>query len=357
MNKQSYKVLGVMSGTSKDGIDIVEVELNYVKRQWNYQFVHAETYSYSDEWFHKLYTADRLPVQEIEQLDKDYTQYLGNQISRFIQTNSVKNLDAVCSHGHTVWHKPEKGFTYQMGNRAELAQISNQKVVCDFRVQDVKLGGQGAPLVPVGDRLLFSEYIACVNLGGFANVSMEAEGKRLAFDIAPVNIVLNHLAEDLNKAFDEGGEIARKGLVHQKLLRELDALEFYKMKSPKSLGIEWVREYILPLLYNSGADTSSLLATYTQHAANQIAKAIQGLKGKILFTGGGCRNKYLMERVALQTEAEIIIPGEQLIDYKEALIFGLLGVLKLRNETNVFSSVTGASQDHSSGVIFDYRKL
>lgn len=356
MNKQSYKVLGIMSGTSKDGIDMAEVELKKINGLWHYQFFRTETYAYSDEWFHNLSQADRLSAEEVEKLDHHYTQYLGNQIRRFIEHNSIENLDAVCSHGHTVWHKPKEGFTFQMGNRPELAQILNQKVVCDFRVQDVKLGGQGAPLVPIGDQLLFAEYAACINLGGFANISMEVEDKRIAFDIAPVNIVLNHLAESLNQFFDDGGKLARNGLVNQPLLKELDALEFYRAKPPKSLGIEWVREYILPLLHHSDADIHALLATYTQHAANQIAKVIKDFKGKVLFTGGGCRNTYLMELVAQQTEAEITVPNTQLIDYKEALVFGLLGVLKLRNEINVLSSVTGASQDHSSGVVFDFKR-
>ena len=224
-------------------------------------------------------------------------------------------------------------------------------VVCDFRVQDVELGGQGAPLVPIGDRLLFSEYDYCLNLGGFANCSYEKNGQRIAFDICPVNIVLNKYAEKLGKDFDENGKFAESGIVDENLLHQLDSLKFYSGKPPKSLGLEWVKENIFPLLEASKISSEDVLRTFTEHIAVQLAKQFSD-RASVLITGGGAYNSFLIERFKNLSAIEVVVPSKEIVEYKEALIFGLLGVLKLRDEVNCLASVTGASKDHSSGKIF-----
>jgi len=353
MRRKQFRVLGVMSGTSLDGIDLAYLAFTREKG-WEASILKAETIPYSKKWVDALKTSAELSRPEINALDEPYTDYLAEVIQQFIQKNKIEKLDAVCSHGHTVLHQPEKGFTVQIGNLPKLATILQQKVVCDFRVQDVELGGQGAPLVPIGDRLLFSDYDYCLNLGGFANISTEIESKRIAYDICPVNTVLNEYASRLGFAFDRDGAIARNAEVNQDLLKELNSLSFYQQKPPKSLGIEWVNSVIFPILEKSESTSEEIIATFTEHVAVQLSENIQHYSSqKVLVTGGGAFNTYLIELLQQKTKAQIILPQKNLIEFKEALIFGFLGVLRLENEINVLASVTGASKNHSSGKIFE----
>ena len=353
MRRKQFRVLGVMSGTSLDGIDLAYLAFTREKG-WEASILKAETIPYSQKWVEALKTSAELSRAEITVLDEKYTDYLAEIIQQFIQKNKIEKLDAVCSHGHTVLHQPEKGFTVQIGNLPKLATMLQQKVVCDFRVQDVELGGQGAPLVPIGDRLLFGDYDYCLNLGGFANISTEIESKRIAYDICPVNTVLNEYASRLGFAFDRDGAIARNAEVNQDLLKELNSLSFYQQKPPKSLGIEWVNSVIFPILEKSESTSEEIIATFTEHVAVQLSENIQHYSSqKVLVTGGGAFNTYLIELLQQKTKAQIILPQKNLIEFKEALIFGFLGVLRLENEINVLASVTGASKNHSSGKIFE----
>ena len=351
MNENNYNVLGIMSGTSLDGIDIAL--LHFRKNDiWEYEILAAETFPYSEEWHKKLSEALFYNDLRLHNFNEEYTSYLAEVIHGFILKHELKDLDAVCSHGHTIKHEPENGLTLQIGNLPKLAKLLGQKVVCDFRVQDVELGGQGAPLVPIGDELLFGEYDYCLNLGGFANVSTKKEGTRMAYDICAVNTVLNYLAAKLDLPYDKGGETAASGKVEEGLLEKLSSLPFYRLDPPKSLGIEWVNKNILPF-FEDTASVASALRTYTVHAATQIAGELKGTsENKVLVTGGGAFNNFLIKEIGERTGVQVVIPSEDLVNFKEALIFGFLGVLKLRGETNVLSSVTGASKDHSSGVIF-----
>ncbi len=352
MEENNYNVLGVMSGTSLDGVDIAL--LNFRKnKDWSYKNIIAETIPYPDQWQKQLSEALLYNDLRLHIFNEQYTTYLAEVIHKFLQKYNVKDLHAICSHGHTIKHEPHNGFTLQIGNLPKLAKMLEHKVVCDFRVQDVDFGGQGAPLVPIGDELLFSHYDYCLNLGGFANVSTKVKRTRVAYDICAVNTVLNYLAGKLNLPYDRGGKIAASGKIEEGLLQKLNSLPFYEQAPPKSLGIEWVNSTIIPF-FEDVASVASALRTYTVHAATQIAKELKGTeRQKVLVTGGGAYNSYLLHEVQKRTEVKVIIPSEDLVNFKEALIFGFLGVLKLRGENNVLSSVTGASQDHSSGVIFE----
>ncbi|RAR47075.1 anhydro-N-acetylmuramic acid kinase [Flavobacterium lacus] len=354
MFKHSYQVVGVMSGTSLDGIDLAYLHLSEKDSQWSYQIIECVTISYPNHWLNKLKTAVHFSENDLIELNEDYTVFLGNTIENFIEKYKIDSIDAVCSHGHTILHQPQKGITLQIGNLPKLAKIIGKKVVCDFRVQDVELGGQGAPLVPIGDRLLFSEYDYCLNVGGFSNISFEENGNRIAFDISPVNTVLNFYANQLGLDYDDKGEIARSGKVNQDLLIELNNLDFYQKKYPKSLGIEFVNATILPLIENYSISIEDKLHTFVEHIAMQIASALPKKEGKILVTGGGAYHLFLLERMQnYLPKMKLIVPNTKTLEFKEALIFGLLGVLKLRNEINVLCSVTGAKNDHSSGKIFN----
>jgi len=353
MFKETYNVIGVMSGTSLDGIDLAHINFTIKDSKWNYQILESETISYSEDWLNKLRVAVSFSEEELLKLNEDYTELLGKIIKSFIDNYQIKNLDAVCSHGHTILHQPQNGFTLQIGNLPKITEIMQEKVICDFRVQDVNLGGQGAPLVPIGDRILFSEYDYCLNLGGFSNISFEDNSKRIAFDISPVNTVLNFYANKLGLDYDDKGKIARSGKVNSDLLNELNALDYYKKSFPKSLGFEFVKEIVLLLIEKHSISIEDKIHTFTEHIALQTSLALPKKEGKMLITGGGAYNEFLIERMEFHLQKiQIIIPDNKTLEFKEALIFALLGVLKLRNEINVLSSVTGAKMDHSSGVIY-----
>ena len=342
-----------MSGTSLDGIDLAHLNFVVSDSKWDFTILESETIPYNAKWLQQLQNAVDFDESQLNKLNTDYTNLLATIISNFVIKYDLENIDAVCSHGHTILHQPQNGFTLQIGNLPQLATILNQTIVCDFRVADVALGGQGAPLVPIGDRILFSEYDCCLNLGGFSNISFEENGNRIAFDISAVNTVLNYYSEKLGFAFDDKGKIARAGTIDLILLAELNSLEYYRKSHPKSLGFEYVKEVLLPILERSKNTVEHKMRTFVEHVAIQISSAIAKKNGKILITGGGAYNDFLMERIAnFLPEMQIEIPNKKLLEYKEALIFGLLGVLKLRGENNVLASVTGASHDHSSGQIY-----
>lgn len=350
--KDSYFVIGVMSGTSLDGIDFCYTQFEF-SSNWTFRILDSETIPYSKDWIERLSTGIELSTEAITSLNEDYTVYLGDMINHFIEDKAITLIDAICSHGHTIFHKPENQYTLQIGNLPKLAAIINQKVVCDFRPQDVVFGGQGAPLVPIGDKLLFHDFDFCLNLGGFANTSYEFNNQRIAYDICPVNIVLNHYVKTLGFDYDDKGKIASSGTFNEALFNKLNDLQFYKKAHPKSLGLEFVKSEIFPLIdvFNLGA--KDILRTFVEHAAVQIAQEINKLRtSKLLFTGGGVYNLFLINRIAHYSKSEITIPSKEIIEYKEALIFGFLGILKLRNDINCLSSVTGAKVNHSSGEIF-----
>ncbi|GAA4888201.1 anhydro-N-acetylmuramic acid kinase [Flaviramulus aquimarinus] len=341
-----------MSGTSLDGIDLVYATFLF-KKVWHFEIIVAETIEYNYQWRQILKDLILSSSEELVQIDEKYSIYLSNIINNFIQKNNIQRIDAICSHGHTALHQPEHKLTYQIGNLQEMSSLLKRKVVCDFRVQDVELGGQGAPLVPIGDKLLFPQYDFCLNLGGFANISTEEKNSRIAYDVCPVNIVLNHYIKKLGFDYDDGGRMASKGNLNNELLQELNALGFYQKKYPKSLGLEWVNRNIFPLIDGFQLEIKDILTTFVEHIAIQIASEInKKSKATVLITGGGVYNKFLVNKLKTHSKHTIVIPLDAIVEFKEALIFGFLGVLKLRNEVNCLKSVTGASKDHSSGRIF-----
>jgi anhydro-N-acetylmuramic acid kinase len=350
MNEKYLFAIGLMSGTSLDGIDLV-----YVKFLENdlsfFEIVHADTIAYATAWKQELQKAIHFSAEELRVLDQTYGKHLGQVLQDFIGNYQIKNLDFIASHGHTILHEPQKGSTLQVGAGAEIAKITQQKVVCDFRTQDVQLGGQGAPLVPIGDALLFPSYEFCLNLGGFSNVSFEKEGERRAFDICPVNIVLNLFSNKIGLEYDASGAIAAEGVLNLSLLTALNALAFYSLAAPKSLGLEWVQKEILPVIARHETNIPSILRTFVEHIAMQIAKVVQN-SDSVLVTGGGFFNTFLMERIQYRSQCKVIQPSDAVIHYKEALIFAFLGRLRIDNQINCLKSVTGAIKNHSSGVIF-----
>ncbi len=359
MKNKIWYVIGLMSGTSLDGVDLVFAK--FIKEDgYSFEILQKESISYSEKWKNMLQDAFHFNGEKLAKLHVDYGKLLGDLVHDFILKNDLENIDFISSHGHTIYHKPDQNYTLQIGSGAVIAAITNVKVICDFRVQDLAYGGQGAPLVPVGDKLLFANYDYCLNLGGFVNISFENNKGRKAFDICPINIVLNHYTRLIDLEFDDKGKIAAQGILHNELLNELNNLPFYKDDKPKSLGYEFIIETILPMIDKYDLKVNTILRTFIEHVAMQIAVVIDRINSttnnkmpSVLVTGGGAFNDYLIHRISELSKASIIIPDKEIIDFKEALIFALLGVLKDQNQVNCLKSVTGAKKDHSSGVVFE----
>ncbi len=350
MLMRDFHIIGLMSGTSLDGVDLVYVRFN-AGEGYTFEILSAATIAYDSKWRTKLNEA-YTTGNDLDDLSNEYGIYLAELINSFRRKEAIKTVDFIASHGHTIFHKPEQGYTLQIGDGQTMANTSQLPVICDFRTQDLVLGGEGAPLVPIGDLLLFSDYDYCLNLGGFANVSYQAEKERVAYDICPVNIVLNRYANRLDMPYDDKGQLSSQGELHEDLLQSLNNLSFYSQKPPKSLGYEWVESQILPILESYRLNDIDILRTFSEHIAQQIARQLNRNSASVLVTGGGAFNDFLISRLRACTNADIIIPAKDLIEYKEALVFALLGVLKFHNRNNVLKSVTGASKDHSAGNFF-----
>lgn len=349
---KEYNVIGLMSGTSLDGLDIAFCRFFIDDGGWHYSVLQAETIPYPASWIERLTILPVVSAEDYVYTDHLFGHYLGKLTAGFIKKYSIR-ADFISSHGHTVFHQPSRGFTAQIGNGAAIRAEVNLPVVCDFRSGDVANGGQGAPLVPAGDKLLFPEYEYCLNLGGFANISYDADCNRVAYDICPVNIVLNELALKSGLRYDIDGKLAASGHADLRLLGKLNDLEFYSRSGPRSLGKEWVIENIFPLLEASALNTEDLLSTFCSHITQQIALHTGNVQDKkVLVTGGGTHNKYLISLMHNEIKPKVVIPDPLTIDFKEALIFAFLGVLRLRDETNCLKTVTGAKQDGSYGASY-----
>ncbi len=350
MESLTIQAIGLMSGTSLDGLDICCATFQKSNDQWAFKIDCSKAYSYSDELKEKLGNkAQQMSAIEFVTFHSEYGKFLGQKVNDFMKEFHVKP-DIIASHGHTIFHKPEKQIMFQIGDGAAIAAETHIPTVSDFRRLDIMLGGQGAPLVPIGDRLLFGAYDYCLNLGGFSNISFESQGKRIAFDISPVNYVINHYCRQIGLEFDKDGEIARSGNIHQPLLDELNSIKFYQQPGPKSLGREWVETFIYPVLEKYNLPLKDTLRTFYEHAAYQISRIAKG--GNLLITGGGAFNLFLVERIEELTACRIVIPDRQIIEYKEALIFAFLGALYWNNEPNCLASVTGAPFDNIGGMLF-----
>jgi anhydro-N-acetylmuramic acid kinase len=372
-----YRAIGLMSGSSLDGLDIAFAEIQENGGKWTYEILQADCYPYSDEWIKKLKDAVSLPALAYQLLHAEYGHYLGQQVNRFIRENQLEyKVSLVASHGHTTFHIPARRMTAQLGDGAAIAASTELPVVSDLRSMDIAFGGEGAPIVPIGEKLLLGDYDYFLNIGGIANIS--AAGKppegRWGFDVCAANRVLNMLAAEAGKEFDDEGKMAAKGNLNEQLMQQLNKFEYYDQTYPKSLANDFGTDTVYPVIKRSGCSINDALRTYTEHIALQIKNAIIAapnlkphpasggtglskgvLTDKLLCTGGGALNTFLMERLSdhlNELNIEVIIPGEKLIKYKEALIMALIGVLRWREETNVLASVTGAKRDSIGGAVW-----
>lgn len=357
--KNRFKVIGLMSGTSLDGLDIACADFKLASAKWTFSIVRAETFVYPNKWRNSLAQAHKLASADLLALHAAYGAYLGNACKSFLSRNEIGKVDFIASHGHTVFHQPENNFTYQLGDGNAIHAVTGIPVIADFRSLDVSLNGQGAPLVPVGDKLLFQDYDVCVNLGGIANLSRNEGRVRVAYDICFCNMSLNYLIGLKGvKRFDKNGETAATGTVDKILLKKL--LQVYQPLKRKrtSLGREIFETRVQPLLDESKLSLEDKLATCVESAAVEIVDAIVGPRTRsVLFTGGGVYNAFLMSRILEHCgdRAELVVPEDDVVQFKEALIFGFLGVLRFLGKPNTLRTVTGASRDSSGGAMFGFK--
>lgn len=359
----TYRVIGLMSGSSLDGLDIVFAELVFDGKKWQYEILVADCLPYSDEWIHKLQDATRLNAKDYMLLHAEYGHYLGKQVNQFIEANNLHyKVALIASHGHTTFHDPAKKMTAQLGDGAAIAAVTQLPVVSDLRALDVAFGGQGAPIVPIGEKLLLGNHDFFLNLGGIANISFNKDAEYLAFDVCPANRVLNMLSQDAGKVFDEGGQLAASGNINRVLFDLLNESDYYRQPFPKSLANDFGTNIVYPMIKKSGCSIPDALHTMTEHIAFQIKKSVEELNTgqpaqnkSLLVTGGGANNQFLIEKLREHLSSiniDVVIPDAQLINYKEALVMALIGVLRWRQEYNVLHTVTGASRDSIGGALW-----
>ncbi len=355
-----YNVVGLMSGSSLDGLDIALVELTEISGKWSFRIQEAQCMSYPGKWAEELKHAAQLSVPDFLRLHTRYGHFLAQQVNQFIEEHQLHHkIHFIASHGHTVWHEPETRTTMQIGDGAALAAQTLLPVISDLRHMDVALSGQGAPIVPIADRLLFGDYDFCLNLGGIANVTINREHP-VAFDICPANQLLNHFALQQGQVYDEAGSLARRGKQVDAVLPVLNSHAYYQQSGPKSLANSFTGEQLLPH-FSGISGIEDALHTAVQHIALQIAQAVlpyaqPGVAQRMLVTGGGAFNHFLVEQIqaALSriTDISLVLPDEATIQYKEAVAMALIGTLRWREETNVLHSVTGASRSSVGGAMW-----
>lgn len=353
----TYYAIGIMSGSSLDGVDLAYCEFDFLKNNWNFKILKSANYPLV-KWVDILKNTNFLNAKDLQFLDNEFGNFLGKVCQTFIKENGISRIDLIASHGHTIFHHPELGFTCQVGNGNAIAQQTCHKVVADFRGADIAAGGQGAPIVPIGDLHLFKEYSFCLNIGGIANLSFKNKETIIAFDICSANQVLNYYAQQKGKEYDKNGALAKKGKIHKELLASLNEIEYYKQAFPKSLDNSFSKKVIDIIEDYPDLTVEDKLATFVEHIAFQINKAVKSCgenleNENLLITGGGAFNLFLIERIKANTKLKVILPKSEIINYKEALVMAFMGVLRIRNEVNCLASVTGASKNTICGAIFE----
>ncbi|MBS1976142.1 MAG: anhydro-N-acetylmuramic acid kinase [Bacteroidetes bacterium] len=351
--KKTYRMLGLMSGTSLDGLDVAYCSFTYdqANHSWKFFLHEAVTYPYPARWKNALSGAHLYPGAELIALHHAYGKWLGEKVNAFLKKHRRSRPEAIASHGHTIFHQPDKGFTFQLGDGNALHAATGLPVISDFRSLDVALGGEGAPLVPVGDRYLFGDYDYCLNLGGIANISMEHAGVRRAFDICFCNMGFNLLAGEAGRAYDARGRMASSGTIYKKLLDQLNKVYGRYRKRRPSLGREIFERDFKSLLTNREIPLADRMRTFSESVALEIERVISKKRARMLVTGGGALNVFLMGRLQeILNQIKIVVPNTRILGFKEAIVFAFLGVLHIRGEVNVLSSVTKAKMDSCSGV-------
>lgn len=365
IDKSTFFAIGLMSGSSLDGLDICFVEFSVNEQKtYDYKILQADCIEYTNEFRERLRNAPNLSAFEFAKLHTSLGKYFGELTNDFIQKNQIEKLDFICSHGQTIFHQPNSGFTTQIGCGAQIAAQTNCKVICDLRTSDVSNNGQGAPIVPIVEQYLFPDYKAFLNIGGIANISFrsesdgknESDGNIIAYDVCAANTLLNYFAKQKGFDFDKNGNLAKSGLIIPALLNELNEINFCKQTAPKSLGTEHIFNDWIPFFEKYEKSIEDKLATAVEHIAIQVGNSINSTfnvqHSTLLVTGGGALNSFLIERIQKHTNLKVVIPDNLSIQYKEALSMAFIGLLRLLEIPNCLASVTGAKKDVIGGAIY-----
>ena len=356
-----YNTIGVMSGSSLDGLDFAYVEFYIENKEWKYLLMDANCYPYSTEWINRLSDLHKASAYDYQLAHHELGQYIGECINQFISTYKINKKELIIgSHGHTIFHEPAKGFSSQIGCGGTISAITNCTTVSDLRTGDVALGGQGAPIVPIGERNLWSSYNMYLNIGGIANISVIQYKETIAYDICAANRVLNLLCHTINLDYDKDGLIARSGQLNNDLLTALNKVAYYQQPYPKTLNNSFGTDYIYTIIKEYNCTTEDALHTYTEHIAIQISNVLNHHQksmdkpSQLLITGGGALNKYLIERIQyyISQDIKIVITTKLEIEYKEAIIMAFIGLLRVLNKTNILASVTGAKRNSVNGCVW-----
>lgn len=354
---KTFNIVGLMSGTSLDGLDLCYCHITKDEDKWSFEIMASKSVSYVDDMQSELKDSIYLKADDLLQFHNTYGVWLGQQAKQFISEKNLE-VDFIASHGHTTHHQPENGLTFQIGSGQHLANESGRKVISDFRTNDVALGGQGAPLVPIGDQLFFGEYDFCLNLGGISNISLEQKGKRIAYDIGLANMILNYITRKIDLDYDKGGALASSGSINQNMLDRLNGLKYYLLPHPKSIGYEWFVDKVIPIVDITDDTTENLLHTSIHHVCEKVAQQVKLNSTKenssLFVTGGGALNNFMINTLQdkLGSSVKVVVPEKELIEFKESAVFALMGALRMEQEINVLKSVTGAKRDSSSGVLY-----
>ena len=366
MASKTYYVLGLMSGSSLDGLVIAYCNITWDgDRVTHWKLLESETLPFSDKWKNRL---RELPNQNgliFAKTNTYFGHYMGGLVNEFIENYRIKELDFIASHGHTIFHDPEHRISIQIGDGAALASQTGYTTICDFRTQDVAMDGEGAPLSPLADRYMFHNYDFYLNIGGIANVSANTGNDNwVAMDCCAANQVLNLLAEELGSEFDNNGSFASRGSVNEKLLGQVSDFSYYSNPYPKSMSNGWIREKIIPLYREAECSSEDKLATACEHIAIEISNSIQDIINKegfirtsykMLLTGGGVFNNYLVQTIHAycnrSLDIDLLMPDASIINFKEAMLMALLGVLRVEKVPNSMKAITGAKMDTINGAI------
>jgi anhydro-N-acetylmuramic acid kinase len=360
---KTYRVIGLMSGSSLDGLDIAYCEFKGEKQTWTYDILTTSYVPYPTRWRLRLANLTLQNAITYMKTHAFFGHYLGELVSDFVSEQKIDDeVDFIASHGQTIFHQPENKMTSQIGDGAAIAAVTGLPVVYDFRLADVAHGGQGAPIVPIGDRILFHDYSHCLNLGGIANISFKAPGNRMVgYDICSVNGLLNALSEELELPYDDNGNISASGEISAGLLEDMNSSWYFEKEYPKSLNGGWLMKMLMPMVKRANLPTKDKLATACEHIAIQIGREVNRIylnehvdradAHQMLVTGGGAFNGYLVQRIRHHCPIPVDVPNEELIKFKEAIVMGLIGVLRVENQVNCLADVTGATRDTIGGVI------
>lgn len=361
---KNYHVLGVMTGSSLDGVDIVYTKITASEKKYSYEILMTDCVKMPAKW--KLRISQLVLQNAVTYLKTSafFGQFLGEILLDFITRNQIENqLDFIASHGQTIFHQPENKFSSQIGDGSVIAAITGFPVICDFRSVDVALGGQGAPVAPIANKLFYPEYSLFLNLGGIGNLAANINGKYVAFDFTAVNLILDKIAKELELEYDDEGKIAAFGNFSETLFDSLNHSIYYNKSYPKSLSGGWVSKVMLPIISRSPLSHADKLHTVVYHVAYQLKNAISMIEAKenisfskndkMLATGGGVFNRFLMQIIQEKIGVSVTIPDHQIIKFNEAVLMALMGVMRVRQETNIMSSVTGATYDTIGGAIYE----